>query len=110
MRKVPRCVTDRGEPPESVQPNLTPPIGAPYHERRKGDSAPMKVNRRDWMIQTGVLAATSAYAQQQAGAQPWFDRPMRWVQLAFVEDDPGHYDPGFWLDYFKRIHADAICL
>jgi hypothetical protein len=35
---------------------------------------------------------------------------MRWVQLAFVEDDPGRYDPGFWLDYFKRIHADAICL
>jgi hypothetical protein len=35
---------------------------------------------------------------------------MRWVQLAFVEDDPGRYDPGFWLDYFKRIHADAVCL
>ena len=35
---------------------------------------------------------------------------MRWAQLAFVEDDPGNYDPAFWLDYFRRIHADAACL
>ncbi len=35
---------------------------------------------------------------------------MRWAQLAFVEDDPGNYDLSFWLDYFKRIHADAACL
>jgi len=40
----------------------------------------------------------------------WYDRPMRWAQLAFVEDDPGNYDLSFWLDYFKRIHADAACL
>jgi hypothetical protein len=41
---------------------------------------------------------------------PWFDRSMRWAQLAFVENDPGHYDPDFWLDYFKRIHADGVLL
>ncbi|MGH7970125.1 MAG: hypothetical protein ACREIC_15500, partial [Limisphaerales bacterium] len=35
---------------------------------------------------------------------------MRWAQLAFVEDDPGNYDPTFWLDYFRRIHADGACL
>ncbi|MDQ6665249.1 MAG: beta-galactosidase trimerization domain-containing protein [Acidobacteriota bacterium] len=35
---------------------------------------------------------------------------MRWAQLAFVEDDPGNYDPAFWLDYFHRIHADGACL
>jgi hypothetical protein len=40
----------------------------------------------------------------------WYDRPMRWAQLAFVEDDPGNYDPSFWLDYFRTIHADAACL
>jgi type 1 glutamine amidotransferase len=32
------------------------------------------------------------------------------MQLAFVEDDPGQYDPAFWLDYFRRLHADAACL
>ena len=35
---------------------------------------------------------------------------MRWAQLAFVEDDPGNYDPRFWLDYFRAVHADAACL
>jgi hypothetical protein len=40
----------------------------------------------------------------------WFDRPMRWAQLVLVENDPGNFDPDFWLDYFKKIHADATCL
>src|SRR5215831_1817445 len=44
---------------------------------------------------------------QDAG---WFDRPMRWVQLTLVENDPGRFDPQFWLDYFKRLHADAATL
>ncbi len=35
---------------------------------------------------------------------------MRWAQLTLVENDPGQYDPQFWLDYFKRVHADAACL
>ena len=39
-----------------------------------------------------------------------FDRPMRWAQLAFVEDDPETWDLGFWLDYFRRTHSDAACL
>ena len=43
-------------------------------------------------------------------AEGWYGRPMRWAQLAFVEDDPGNYDLSFWLDYFQKIHADAACL
>ena len=35
---------------------------------------------------------------------------MRWAQLTLVEDDPGNYDPHFWLDYFRRTHSDAACL
>jgi hypothetical protein len=42
--------------------------------------------------------------------EPWFNRSMRWAQLAFVENDPGRYDPDFWLNYFKRIHADGVLL
>ena len=41
---------------------------------------------------------------------PWFNRSMRWAQLAFVDNDPGRCDPDFWLDYFKRIHADGALL
>ena len=48
-------------------------------------------------------------AATAAGAG-WFDRPMRWVQLTLVENDPGRFDPGFWLDYFRRLHADAATL
>jgi hypothetical protein len=44
------------------------------------------------------------------GTDGWFDRPMRWAQLTLVENDPGRFDPQFWLDYFKRLHADAACL
>ncbi len=48
---------------------------------------------------------TSSPSEEQ-----WFDRPMRWAQLTLVENDPGNFDPDFWLDYFKRIHADAACI
>src|SRR5262245_25409638 len=43
-------------------------------------------------------------------APSWIDRPMRWAQLTLVEDDPGKFDPRFWLDYFKRTKSDAVCL
>ena len=48
--------------------------------------------------------------EQAAASAGWYDRPMRWAQVAFVEDDPGNYDRAFWLDYFKRTHCDAACL
>jgi hypothetical protein len=41
---------------------------------------------------------------------PWMDRPMRWAQLTLVEDEPAKLDVSFWLDYFRRTHADAACL
>ncbi|RPI45986.1 MAG: hypothetical protein EHM46_01130, partial [Bacteroidetes bacterium] len=40
----------------------------------------------------------------------WFEKPMRWAQLTLVENDPGRFDPDFWLHYFRKIHADAACL
>ena len=40
----------------------------------------------------------------------WFNRPMRWAQLTLVENDPGNFDPDFWLEYFKRVHADGSTL
>ncbi|MCI0535745.1 MAG: beta-galactosidase trimerization domain-containing protein, partial [Verrucomicrobiales bacterium] len=32
------------------------------------------------------------------------------AQLTLVEDDPGKFDPRFWLDYFRRTKSDAVCL
>ncbi|HRI79687.1 MAG TPA: beta-galactosidase trimerization domain-containing protein, partial [Cyclobacteriaceae bacterium] len=67
----------------------------------------------------GAVALTSpwAFADPNSADQfvplaetPWYDKTMLWAQLAFVENDPGHYDPDFWLDYFKKIHADGALL
>ena len=68
----------------------------------------MELNRRNFM--QASAAGSLLPAVHAAQSLPWFDRPMRWAQLAFVEDDPGNYDPRFWLDYFRRIHADGACL
>ena len=81
-------------------------------------------NRRTFIKQAGGFTAAcftgsdllnSTYASSfgdvvEDSSTGWYGRPMRWAQLAFVEDDPGNYDLSFWLDYFQRIHADAACL
>src|ERR671912_1719913 len=80
-------------------------------------------SRRDFLKVTSGAAAfgtlgspfapvTDGAARSQApvvGAG-WFDKPMRWVQLTLVENDPGRFDPQLWLDYFRRLHADAATL
>lgn len=37
-------------------------------------------------------------------------RAMRWGQLTLVEDDPGKFDPAFWISYFTKIKAEGACL
>ena len=59
--------------------------------------------------QPAAVVAPRAPVASEPGAG-WFDRPMRWVQLTLVENDPGRFDPHFWLDYFRRLHADAATL
>jgi hypothetical protein len=81
------------------------------------------MNRRDLLKITGTASATIALGRSSllqldaaeqsvaaARAPSWVDRPMRWAQLTLVEDDPGKWDPQFWLDYFKRTQSDAVCL
>lgn len=53
-----------------------------------------------------VLSKTISLREEKS----WFNKPMRWAQLVLVENDPGSFDPDFWLDYFKKVHADAACL
>jgi hypothetical protein len=65
------------------------------------------MNRREFLQST---AASAGPLLAQPASRPWFDKPMRWAQLTLAENDPGRYDPGFWLDYFRRTHSDAACL
>jgi hypothetical protein len=75
------------------------------------------MNRR-YFIKT-TSAATGAYVLTDASVfgnfsvqqeNAWFNKPMRWAQLTLVENDPGKFDPDFWLSYFKKIHADGTTL
>ena len=75
------------------------------------------ISRRDFLHiaaaagALGPLMSLPAHAQSSpASGSGWFDEPMRWVQLTLVENDPGQFDPQFWLDYFRRLHADAATL
>ncbi len=76
----------------------------------------MPGSRREFLGYTAAAAATwlgPGWAKSQALPQTnasWYDKPMRWAQIGFAEDDPGNYDPQFWLDYFKRLHVDAVTL
>lgn len=76
----------------------------------------MNVSRREFIQTTAAtsfalsLPGGAALFAQGSSDKDWFDRPMRWAQLNLVESDPAKMDRAFWLDYFKRIHADAACL
>src|SRR5713101_3637509 len=69
------------------------------------------VTRREVLQTTAVLGGAVAFGSasplEEAG---WFDRPMRWAQLNSTENDAAEMDIPFWLDYFNRIHADALCI
>lgn len=76
----------------------------------------MLIGRRDFLAASGALLTAMPGALVAGGgslaptAGAWAKEPMRWFQLAFTEDDPGRYDKDFWLDYFRSIHADGVCL
>ena len=74
------------------------------------------ITRRDFLQQSAAVSfamSATGGAAPLPGVDPdsdWFDRPMRWAQLNLTEDDPTKMDVQFWLDYFKKIHADGACL
>ncbi|HEU4938757.1 MAG TPA: alpha-amylase family protein [Vicinamibacterales bacterium] len=81
-----------------------------------------RLSRRDFLHVTAGAGAFASLTPPMARHTPnpteqqpvvgagWFDKPMRWVQLTLVENDPGTFDPKFWLDYFRTLHADAATL
>lgn len=47
---------------------------------------------------------------RETNSLPWANNAMRWMQVAFTEDNPIDYDPKFWFDLFRKTHAQAVCL
>ncbi len=74
------------------------------------------MDRRAFLKGTVAAGACISFSQEifeniiLLPEETWFSRPMRWAQLTLVENDPGNFDPDFWLDYFKRVHADGATL
>jgi hypothetical protein len=75
------------------------------------------MDRRKFLKSGAAVAGIYPFAQPlllsgfgTPAGETWFDRPMRWAQLTLVENDPGNFDPDFWLSYFKKIHADGTTL
>ena len=48
------------------------------------------MNRRSFLATSAASALAPSFLS--ATEPDWFDRPMRWAQMTFVEDDPGNYD------------------
>ncbi|HZL26636.1 MAG TPA: alpha-amylase family protein [Acidobacteriaceae bacterium] len=79
------------------------------------------LTRREFLQSSAVAGTGAAFgcmtpkliwaSSTDSGPTPlWASKPMRWAQLTLVEDDPAHFDIGFWLDYFKRTRSDGVCL
>lgn len=82
------------------------------------------MDRRNFLIQSTAIGSAMAVGAPNvlrahgspvtlmlgAEAQTRFNKAMRWAQLAFVESDPGSYDPSFWLDFFRKIRAEGALL
>jgi len=83
----------------------------------------LPLTRREFLQSTAVAGTGAALARvtpnlfaqavvpvSRETTAAWASRAMRWAQLTLVEDDPAHFDPAFWLDFFKRTHSDGVCL
>jgi hypothetical protein len=75
------------------------------------------MDRRNFIKNTGfvsggaMLGNSSLLTSISGNDSPiQLNEALRWAQLVFVENDPGNYDPDFWLSYFKRIHAQGALL
>ncbi len=82
------------------------------------------LSRREFLQSTAAAGSGVAFAHlapshlwsqtvssaNSAAVPLWASKPMRWMQLTLVEDDPAHFDLGFWLDYFKRTRSEGVCL
>ena len=74
-------------------------------EWREGEEPVLQVDKRGRFITNMAFADFVVVAVRSA------DPRIKGSCMVVVErDDPGTFDPQFWLDYFKRTRSDAVCL
>ncbi len=54
-----------------------------------------------------VTAAPGPVTSSWVTPAGWQHKAMRWLTMNMVQNDPGNFDPDFWIDYVKRCHVDA---
>jgi hypothetical protein len=62
------------------------------------------------MLSAAGAAPLSKALAASAAAPKRYDQAMRWMQVAFTEDNPPRYDPQMWFDYFKEAKVEGVCL
>lgn len=100
-------------------------LGAKFSRNRTiTRMSPTSFTRREFLQSTAAAGSGAALARVAPGSlwdqavstansesvADWASKPMRWMQLTLVEDDPAQFDLAFWLDYFKRTRSDGVCL
>ncbi|GAB3441868.1 family 10 glycosylhydrolase [Streptomonospora sediminis] len=40
----------------------------------------------------------------------WHLSATRWTQITLTENDPGRFDPEFWIDVMRRSRSNAVCI
>jgi hypothetical protein len=72
------------------------------------------VSHADLSTRRGFLRGTVGIAAAGAAAQsphhPWYRRAYRWGQTNITEKDPARYDIGWWREYWKRTHVQAVII
>jgi hypothetical protein len=59
----------------------------------------------------GILTPREARSQSGAGASlPWYQRTYRWGQINLNEQDPSHYDMGWWRNYWRRTQVQGLVI
>lgn len=57
-----------------------------------------------------MMSHVDTRSARNVRAADWYKSATRWTQLTLAEDDPVRFDPGFWIDFFRRSKSNATCL
>lgn len=66
------------------------------------------VTRRTFLQASALAAAGLMTGGWTGAAGPWYRRCRRWGQTNINEQDPGHYDIGWWRGQWRRTRAQGI--
>ena len=58
----------------------------------------------------GVTESGPEAAASAPRTSDWHLGATRWTQLTLTENDPGRFDPDFWIDVMRETRSNAACI